>query len=253
LSVGAAVRMRGIYVGDVTDVHMEYDAATKLMSVPVTFEIEPQRITILHSNTSVAGFVHRSYAAFKDFVEHGLRAQLASSNLLTGQKIIALDFFPDAPEASMIESAPYPEIPTIEPDDLDSIMHSAKNLMGTLRATATALDQLVTSPLVKRSLVSLNRSLANVDRLTHDASAQVGPLLTSLRTASKSADQTLRQATSTLVVTKDALGNEGDGSGDLAGTLTEFKQAARSLRTLANYLESHPESLIRGKTAGTTQ
>jgi paraquat-inducible protein B len=252
LSVGAVVRMRGIYVGEVTDVHMEYDAATKQSTIPVTFEVEPQRIRILNSDTAEAGFEQRAYAAFRDFVERGLRARLASGNLLTGQKIISLDYFPDAPKATLIETTPHPEIPTIESDDLDSLMQSAKTLLGTLQGTVEALNQIVTSPSLKRSLASLDRALANVDRLTHDASLQVGPLLTSLRTASKSADQTLKQATSTLAVAGDALGSEGDSGGDLAGTLTEFKQAARSLHVLTDYLENHPESLIRGKTAGTS-
>jgi len=88
LSPGATVRMHGIYVGDVTDVHMEYDAATKRMTVPVTFEVEPERVTILHDDLSRAGFKDRSYAAFRDFVARGLRARLTTGNILTGQKII---------------------------------------------------------------------------------------------------------------------------------------------------------------------
>ena len=250
LSAGNIVRMRGIQVGEVTDVHMEYDAASGLMTVPVTFELEPQRVRLLHTDLSDAGFEERSYATFKSFVAKGLRARLASGNLLTGQKIISLDFLPDAPTAAMIEGGLYPEIPVSPSDDLDSIMQAAKGLLGSLQSTVSSLGQVITSPSVKQSLHSLQGALANLDRLTHDASLQVGPLLTGLRAVSSSADQTLKQATATLAVTGDAFGSDGDAGGDLAGTLAELKQAARSLHTLTDYLDNHPESLLQGKSAG---
>jgi paraquat-inducible protein B len=253
LSPGATVRMQGIYVGEVTDVHMEYDAATKHMTVPVTLEIEPQRVRILHSQFSELGFENRSYSAFSDFVRRGLRARLAAGNILTGQKIISLDFIPGSPKSNMIEGGVYPEIPVVESADFDSIVQSAKSLLDSMHDTSASLNRIATSTEVKHSLISLDRSLANVDRLTHDASIETGPLLQSLRVVSKSANETLRQATRTLSITGDAFGSDPEGGGDLAGTLNELKQAARSLRVLTDYLESHPESLIRGKSAGAGQ
>jgi paraquat-inducible protein B len=250
LAAGATVRMRGIQVGEVTDVHMEYDAATAQMTVPVTLEVEPQRVEILHSDPSGSGFEERSYAAFKRFVARGLRARLASGNLLTGQKIISLDFVTGAPQAELLEGGAYPEIPTIEADDLDSLVQSAKSLLASLQGTAVSLDRIITSPEVQQSLRSLDRSLANLERLTRDASAQVGPLLVGLRALSSSADRTLKQATRTLAVTGDAFASDGDAGGDLAGTLIELKQAARSLHILTDYLDGHPESLILGKSSG---
>lgn len=250
LSAGNAVRMRGIHIGEVTDVHMEYDAVTGALTVPVTFEIEPQRVRLVHGDPVDTDFEARSYAAFASFVAKGLRARLASGNLLTGQKIVSLDFLPDAPAAAMIEGGLYPEIPAIEADDLGGIMQSAKGLLGSLQSTVTTLGQLIAAPEVKRSVRSLDGALANLDRLTHDASLQVGPLLSGLRAVSSSADQTLKQATATLAVTGDAFGSDGETGGDLAGTLNELKQAARSLHALTDYLEGHPESLLQGKGAG---
>lgn len=250
LSAGNIVRMRGIRIGEVTDVHMDYDATTGEMTVPVTFEVEPQRVRLLHADDVEAGFEERSYAAFKDFIAKGLRARLASGNLLTGQKIISLDFVPAAPKATLIEGGLYPEIPVVESNDLDSLMQSAKGLLDGLQSTVATLDQLVASPEVKRSVHSLEGALANLDRLTHDASLQVTPLLSGLRAVSSSADQTLKQATATMAITGEAFASEGDAGGDLAGTLNELKQAARSLHALTDYLDTHPESLLQGKSAG---
>ncbi len=159
---------------------------------------------------------------------------------MTGQKIVSLDFLPGSGKAHLISGGLHPEIPTVASSDLDGVMQSANDLLKSLKGTSAALHQIVTAPEVKRSLVSLDRTIANLNQVTRDASTQTGPLLANLRKVSKSADDTLRQVTATLAAT----------GGDLAGTLKELKDAARSLHALTDYLESHPESLIRDKAKG---
>ncbi len=100
-----------------------------------------------------------------------------------------------------------------------------------------------------RSVRSLDGSLANLDQITRDAStAGVGSLITSLRTAADSADSALKQAEATLAVTESAFDSHPSDGGDLAGTIRELKGAARSIRVLADYLETHPDSLLLGRT-----
>jgi paraquat-inducible protein B len=247
---GAAVRMRGIKVGEVTDVHIEYDAATDQLTVPVTLDIEPERVTIFNTDLSDTGFKERAYATFRGFVARGLRARLASGNILTGQKVIDLDFLPEAAPATLIEGGLYPEIPTVPATDLDSILQGAKGLLTNLQGAAVSLNSLISSPELKRSLASLDRALANLDHVTADARVQVGPLLSGLHDVLNSADDTLKRASVTISNAGDAVSGEGQGSGDLAGTLRELKEAARSLHVLTDYLDNHPESLIQGKSAG---
>jgi paraquat-inducible protein B len=100
----------------------------------------------------------------------------------------------------------------------------------------THADGVIASPDVKRSLHALDRTLGNAERLTRDAQMQVGPLFASINSA---ADQ--------LKATIALLGDDPRSSNDLMRTLTELKDAARSIRVLADYLERHPESLLRGK------
>jgi len=250
LSPGATVRMHGIRVGEVRDVHMEYDETTDLLTVPVTFDVEPQRVKILNSTLKETDFDARSYEVFDRFVTRGLRARIVSGNLLTGQKIVSLDFVPEAPRAKMIKGGLYPEIPALASDDLDTLIGSAKSLLSSLQGTADGLTQVIGSPEVKQSLRSLDHSLANVDTLTHQVDVQIGPLLEGLRAVSASADRTLKEATGTLAVTRNAFDGEASQTGNLAGLLGELKQAARSLRILTDYLEAHPESLIQGKSGG---
>jgi paraquat-inducible protein B len=100
----------------------------------------------------------------------------------------------------------------------------------------THADSVIASPEIKRSLHELDRTLGNTERLTRNAQVQIGPLFTSLISA---ADQ-LKSAIA-------LLGNDPRSSNDLLRTLAELKDAARSIRVLADYLERHPESLLRGK------
>jgi len=247
LKPGNEVRMQGMRIGQVADVHMEFDAATDRVSVPVVIEIEADRVKLLHDLATPSDFEQRAYATFGRFVARGLRARLASASLITGQKVVDLDFARDAPEMKMSQDGEYPEIPAIPSDDLDTVIASAKDLLGSLQVAATKVNGVLSSPAVMRSVHSLDSSLANLDHASRDARAGIGPLITALRGAADSADVALKQANGTLAVAKNALDSRSGDGGDLAGTLREIENAARSLRILADYLESHPNSLLFGK------
>jgi paraquat-inducible protein B len=215
--------------------------------VPVLIDVEPQRVRLLNEpDLQEDEFRPRSYAAFRRFVQRGLRAHLASGSLITGQKVVALDFMSDAPKADMIETGPIPEIPTVADSDLDSVMQSAKGVLVSVKSAVDGLDQIVRSPELKRSMVSLDRSMTNFEAISREAEPQIGPMLSELRNASHSADMALKQAAASLGTVGDALSSDPSG-GDLVGTLTELRNAAASLHQLTDYLENHPESLIRGK------
>ena len=139
--------------------------------------------------------------------------------------------------------------PSFRSNDFDTVIASAKDLLGNLQVTSTNLNGILSSPEVMRSVRSLDRSLANLDHITRDASAAgVGALITSLRVAADSADSALKQAEATLAVTEGAFDNHRSDGGDLAGAIRELKGAARSVRVLADYLETHPDSLLLGRT-----
>lgn len=246
LAVGAPVRLRGIAVGEVTDLHLDYDAKTGKQTVPVTIEVEPQRVHMLGGEQKDEDFREHSYEAFRQFIEHGLRARLASGSLITGQKLVALDFLPDAPRADMIEGGVYPEIPTAGASDLDALMQSVKGVLVSVKSAVDGIDQTIRSPEMKRSLASLDRSMANFEAITKEAQPQIGPMMADLRNASHAADQALQAAATAMETTGNALSSDPAG-GDLAGTLSELREAARSLHELTDYLETHPEALLKGK------
>jgi paraquat-inducible protein B len=245
--VGTPVELRGINVGHVSHLQLEYDPRKDTIRIPVTIEIDPDRI-VIPARMEQQNPAEETRQIFDRLVAEGLRARIASDNLLLGQPIIDLDFVPDAPPARLIQADASPQLPTIGGDDMQELASSARRfldkmsslplneLVREIRNTVTHVDNLISSPETKHSLQELEQTLGNAQRLTRDAQVQIGPLLGSLKSA---ADQ--------LKTTIAILGHDPRSSNDLLHTLTELKDAARSVRVLADYLERHPESLIRGK------
>lgn len=242
LSTGAPVEFRGIKIGSVTDVRLEYDLASRAVRIPVTIEIEPQRIDIVDGTQRPVvmggnlGDRRAAYGRMEAMVANGLRAQLASGSLVTGQLVVALDFHPQAAAQQLKMGGLYPEIPTI-PSDLEKITRSVEGIIGKigalpldaiaaeLKETVHTVNALINSPSVARAVTSLEG---------------VAPLIESAR---KTADA----AAATLQSTSNMVGADSQLRRDITDLLRELKEAARSLRTLADYLERHPDSLIRGK------
>jgi paraquat-inducible protein B len=248
LTVDAPVELAGIRIGRVSDIRLSAVAEDGTIRMPVTVEIEPDRLGV-PGDTRSEELQKATDAMLATMVSRGLRAQLKTGSLLTGQRLVSLDFIPDTPQAALIHGAITEELPTIESSDLDSLTRSANQLLAKLtalplsdvveelRGTVASANRLVSSPEMIRSLRSLDRALANTDRLTRDADAQLGPLLRSLRESAQHADVAFASA--------DDMMRAG---ADLPKAIKELGNAARSMRILSDYLEQHPEALLRGKT-----
>ena len=191
-------------------------------------------------------------------MEKGLRAQLASGNLLTGELLVSLDIKRFRPKASLDFEQVYPEIPSI-PSDLEGLTRSVSDVVdqlgslplqeigADLRQLLQNADALVSSPDTLQSVSSLRLALDDIRALTSKLDGQAGPLLGVLLDTLKNADLTLDQTRSTLAATEGLAGQGAKVSRSLDGTLLEISNAARSIRIFADYLERHPEALIRGK------
>jgi paraquat-inducible protein B len=169
------------------------------------------------------------------FVARGFRGQLRSANLLTGQLYVALDFFPKAEPARLDPKKSPPEIPVIS-TGLAELQESVTNIVATLEKVP--FDKLAAD--LRRALGTLEATLKRADALLAQVSTDLAP---ELRTTLEQARKTLRSA-------DQALGSDSPVQGDLRETLNEVTKAAETVRGLADYLERHPESLIRGKREG---
>jgi paraquat-inducible protein B len=229
LRAGAPVEFAGIQVGLVTDVRLEYDAAEKSINVPVTFEVEPERIGVRGERLQAA-----PYTAMRELVRQGLRAQLKSGNLLTGELIVDLGFHPDAAPAELRLAGSHPEIPSV-PADLEAITRSVNQVLD--KVAEAPIDELVTD--LRHTVQSLN-----------GLSAEMAPLTQSMRRMADAATTTLNTANGTLHSVDDLTGRNSQLRRGASLLITELTTAARSVRTLTDYLERHPEALLRGKQGG---
>ncbi|MGH6899377.1 MAG: intermembrane transport protein PqiB [Geminicoccaceae bacterium] len=238
LRAGAPVEFRGIRVGSVTDVRLEIDPEQDTVRIPVTLEIEPQRIGVER------GAGEQRYAVMAALVERGLRAQLKSGNLLTGELLVDLDFHPQSPAAQLDRSGTYPAIPAV-PAQLEALTASVTTvlsklaalplpeLIDDLRRTVQGIDALVASPDTKSAVAALNQAAVRLEALIGTLDQRVGPLFV--------------QAQSTLAAADGMVGANSQVRYDLNAVLKELTGAARSIRVFADYLERHPEALLRGK------
>lgn len=212
LTAGAPVEFRGIPVGEVVSIQAQLDAKTFKFSAPVTIDLDAQRLGVkiegLAPGTDLAA-VRREL--MDRLVAGGVRAQLRSGNLLTGAKYVAFDVFPDAKPASIDWSQQPVHLPTI-PGDLEAIEAQVTSIIK-------KIDRLPLNEIAQ----DLRKTIAELDRT-----------LAGARQTLDSADR--------LIQPDSLLGAE------LGSTLDEVKRAARGLRVLVDYLERHPEALIRGKT-----
>jgi paraquat-inducible protein B len=226
LTVGAPVEFRGIAVGEVTRIYTRFDPVTRQFSIPVEFNLFPERFTSRYQTGEKGGRVTDRPRQLTDFlVEHGLRAQLRTGNLLTGQLYVALDFFPAAPKAQVDWASNPPELPTT-PGALQSLQDSMTRLMA--RLNTIPIEAIGKS--AQATLASANLLLTRLD-------TEVLPQANSTMAAAHAA---LDSANNALQPSSDLQRNSSDAMQELARTAAAF-------RTLADYLERHPEALIRGK------
>jgi paraquat-inducible protein B len=212
LEIGAPVETKGMKIGRVVDFHLVVDAAKNTVRVPVVCEIDLAPTNIINQPPDQVG----KGILGADLVKRGLRAQLRTSNLITGQLFVALEFFPDAPPAEIVEAGPYPQLPTV-PTQLESLSAMSQTLMQDTHKTLDMAQQLMTS-----------------------ANAQTTPLLASLRETTTAAGSVLKSMGA-------AYGSDSQIRSELTTMLRQLQETLRSAQVLTNYLEQHPDAVIRGK------
>ena len=271
LSAGAPVTLLGLTAGEVSNVGLDIDRATAIVRGRVEIVTYPDRLLARLSaqqaatRATLARSATERHAFMQRLVEQrGLRAQLRSGNLLTGQLYVAFDHFPDTPKAKIDWSQDVPVLP-VTPSTLPDIEAKLTNIVTKLdklpleaigddvRRALVSVDQVLgnannkTLPELNATLEETRRALAAADALLknglHTTLNEVNTTLEGARRVIATADGVLKNTDATL------LGPDAPGQQDLRDALQEVTRAARSLRVLMDYLDRHPESLIRGKAA----
>lgn len=211
LSPGAPVEFRGIQIGEVAEIRARVDMKTFEFSAPVIIHLDAQRLGVkavdLKPGTDVAA-VRRKL--IDSLVAHGVRAQLRMGNLLTGAAFISFDVFPGSPPATVDWAQKPVQLPTIP---------------GQLEATEAS----VASIIKKLNQLPLSEIAEGMQKTIGDL------------------DLTLVSARNTLESANNFVEPNSVQAQELTSTLEEMRRAATSMRVLTDYLERHPEALLRGK------
>jgi paraquat-inducible protein B len=231
LSIGAPVEFIGVNIGSVISIDLDYEARDQSFPVIVTAVLYPRRMGRAYDTLVQQGAAESDDKMARlvgQLVVRGLRAQPRPGNLLTGQLYIALDFIPGARTARFeVNSRPL-QIPTTRGsiDELQLRFASIVNKIDNLPFAHIArhLDD---------DLSALHGSLEQIN-------GQVLPTVQS----------TLGGVQNTLGIVDRTLAEDSPARDTLRQTLAEAQRTMRSVRSLADYLNHHPEALLRGRHAG---
>ncbi len=263
LLTGAPVRLLGFNVGSVRSVQLHIDPDTGLPSCTVLAVLYPQKLRIagpaMPSGQADADTWRKlTDAALNRLLAHGHRARLAQAPPLVGSRVVTLDPVPGAPAATLGAGQPR-LIPSQDATGgIDEITGQVNQILAKLngiplegisqqvRQLVERLNGLAGSPELAASVRHLNSTLAQVDRIVADVAPQVGPLVARLNSAAD-------QVNGTVAAARNVLGGGAAGGAaqdaSLPAAIQELSDAARSIRTLADYLGRHPEALLRGRGA----
>ncbi|WP_368622823.1 intermembrane transport protein PqiB [Paraburkholderia sp. BR13444] len=225
LSVGAPVDLRGIALGQVTQIGIEYDEKQKSFSMKVAMALYPDRLSRRSSEALPAPDTPGGHDMLEHLVTEGLRGQLRTGNLLTGQLYVALDMFPKAPRATVnVHSNPI-ELPTV-PNTLDELQVQIADI-------ARKLNQVP----FDRIGANLDGALANASKLFGHMDTEIVP----------QARDTLAAAQKTFATAESTLRQTAPMQSDVQDAMQQLTRTLQSLNALSDYLERHPQALLFGK------
>jgi paraquat-inducible protein B len=272
LTDGSPVTFKGVQIGEVTDISIYYNHSDKSLQSAVIIEIDPERIKRIDNGRKLIA----DPAQITPYIKEGLKAKLKLQSLITGQLSVMLDFFPDEPAVMHNYLKQYQEIPTVETqmaEVRDILQHlPLKEITQKLLKTVSKIEKFMDSPETEENIKALVDTGKSAHDLITKMDSNLDPMLKDIRETTAATRSLLDQAQKTLALNEgvpgqlaakiqttldkvdknlDNLDNLAKDNRDityqLQNTINEFNKVAKSARELTDYLEQHPEALIRGK------
>jgi len=253
LSAGAPVEFKGIKVGQVIDLRLQFNMKDASFRIPVLIEIEPERVIPIGGSKDSS-----PYETFKKLVEKGMRAQLETGSLLTGKLFVALDMHPGTPIKLVGALKDIPEMPTI-PGGFAQLTASAKKIMAKLEKVQTdkigkellsilqGVNGVVNHPAVQQSVTDFRASLSSFRSIVAKFDHHAEPIAANLDQVLASGHATLDQAQKTLGLINNMAKPDSPLQFKIIRLSDDLSEAARAIRAFLDLLERHPNSIIFGK------
>jgi paraquat-inducible protein B len=244
LSPGAPVEISGIQVGEVVSVKLQFDQSKLDFRIPVVIVLEPERLDVLVTGTGevVTGKEmgdtieeENTYdldSRARQLIKKGLRGQLKTGNLLTGQLYVDIDFYPEAPPAELEVVDGHMVFPTI-PAPLEQIVQRVDNILK-------KVEQVPFGKIGKElqvTMAELATTLKEVKGISGKVNEETIPKV----------NASLDQLQESLKGIESTLGPDSALNYNTRQVTSELALAIRSIRSLLEYLERDPQALILGK------
>lgn len=271
LEVGAPVKFKGVAIGNVSDIRIQYNQRADSDAIPVFIEIHTAK---LRDRLGVTNLDLANPEHLKSQIRLGLRGKLQAQSYVTGMLFIELDYYENAPIVFYQAEKHFLEIPTVS-SNVQEIMHSVTELLadlngmdfsaisreleGALRelriglksmefetlnknviAASQGLAEFIKSDDLKNSLSNVEGITADVLEITKQFKNDFAPLTIQIR-------DSLATVEAAMLEIQKTVRPESSMRVQLETTLREFSRAASAMRTLAEYLERNPSALLRGK------
>ncbi len=186
LGPGAAVQLKGVPIGKVTNINLIFDPETRLFYTRVVVETTGNVVKVIDSRKSggITG-ADMSMQKIEHMVSKGLRAKLQLESFVTGKLLVAFDFFPDTPIDLKGSEDEYKELPTLL-SDLETLTKAfdnlkVKELVQTTKNAIDGIDSLINSPELQAAPRALNNTLKSYRKLADNLDRQVATLATGLK------------------------------------------------------------------------
>ena len=247
LGIGAPIDLLGVEIGSVRRIALQAANGAARVNMVVLADIYPSRMGGLRDQFEApeGATEPRDVLLLARLVEQGLRAQARSGNLLTGQLYIALDFMPKAAKARLDVSAPMLTLPTVAGSfsDLQAQLSEIMASLAKVRFDEIGSDLQETLKSASAAGLSLQKTLAGADTTIRQLTPEAQRSLAELQATLAGVQRTLGSAE------RNVLNGDAPLQRQTAQALAEVQRASQALRVLADYLQRHPESLLRGKPA----
>jgi paraquat-inducible protein B len=254
LSAGAPVALRGVQIGQVTDVDVVLETKTADVLVVVKAEID---------ETSIYYEGDPDAVDTEALIKRGLRAQLNMQSLVTGLLYIEMDFHPESPVRHYDVNSDLPQFPTV-PTNLERLATQLQNfdidkLAKRIETIGDGIDKLVSSKEIQQLPANMNETLDSLRGLSEKMQTQLassGPRLdamldettTTIASTGSQLNDAVQSFENSMQSVEELVSSDSTTVYQMNEALNEVSRASRSLRLLTTTLERQPESLIRGRT-----
>ncbi len=184
LSVGAPVQLKGVAMGHVKEVHLVYNKDNDSFLNQVIFEVPEGSVMMTGGASKQKPEKKRltSYTAVHQMIENGLRGKLQLQSIVTGQLLVAFDFYPGTEVKLMNFDDEYVELPTL-PSDMDALAKTldkidVEGVAASLQASAKGIERLISDEGLHRTMETVNETLVAYRQLAENLDQRVGQLST---------------------------------------------------------------------------